>query len=377
MSSDPNFIFGEVPTAAQWNNAFDTKQDTLGFAPVNKAGDSMLGKLVTTASIAGSVGFAITPGVTPNTPSNGDIWLTNAGMFAQINGSGVQLAAGSGVVNSGTAQQLAYYAVSGAAISGNPRATIFNGALTLGVQGSGVTGTILLAGLASGGITLAGAAAGGSGTITFPAGTVDFSSTGGASQVVAQGTVGGIFTVRRLSLGDLSNTTTGTGAVVLANSPILISPALGTPSSGSLGSCVGLPLTTGITGVLPVANGGTNDTGTAWTTYTPIVTAGSGVFTTVSATGRWKSLGKTIFIEINVTDTLNGSAGGFIIATLPIVPVLNNSFALSGFNGTTANLCAGNVSTAGGGTVNIFKYDGTFPIATGQNVWVSGVYESA
>jgi hypothetical protein len=53
-------------------------------------------------------------------------------------------------------------------------------------------------------------------------------------------------------------TSTGSTNLVLSNSPTLVTPNLGTPSAVNLTNATALPLTTGVSGVLPTANGGTN-----------------------------------------------------------------------------------------------------------------------
>lgn len=78
---------GAVLTATQWNWCFQQKQDGLGFSAVNKAGDVMLGRLVT-APPSGSVsGLNLTPGTAPLSPADGDIWTTTGGLYVRINGS--------------------------------------------------------------------------------------------------------------------------------------------------------------------------------------------------------------------------------------------------------------------------------------------------
>ena len=64
---------------------------------------------------------------------------------------------------------------------------------------------------------------------------------------VAQGGTGG-------------STTTGTGAVVLAVSPVLTTPDLGQPSNLDLSNAVNLPLGSGVSGTLPIGSGGTGVT---------------------------------------------------------------------------------------------------------------------
>lgn len=59
----------------------------------------------------------------------------------------------------------------------------------------------------------------------------------------------------------------------------------------------------------------------SWTPYTPAVRSSAGSLastsSTASATGRYKQIGKSILLQIEVTITTAGTATGSVFATLP------------------------------------------------------------
>ena len=89
--------------------------------------------------------------------------------------------------------------------------------------------------------------------------------------------------------GALGQNVSGTGSIALTTSAVLTTPNLGTPSAGTLTSCTGLPLTSGVTGILPIANGGTNSSSTTYCNLTsnvtgtlPVANGGTGVASTTA-----------------------------------------------------------------------------------------------
>ena len=188
-----------------------------------------------------------TTGLTPNTATSGAITL--GGTLAVANGgTGVTSSTGTVAVvlstsptlitpNLGTPTALVGTNITGTATAFTASNVTTNANLTGGVTSVGNAATVVTNANLTGGVTSVGNAAT---VITNANLTGMVTSVGNAASL-------GSFTSAQLATALTDET--GSGANVFATSPTLVTPLLGTPTSGVLTNCTGLPVAGGGTGV--------------------------------------------------------------------------------------------------------------------------------